>query len=128
MTHSYINGVTWFLKVLYRCRADHLHLVEKSGPQGEPIRQAREQVLKAIHEGTGLYLDKVNSTGKGGTSTDGNQGRRFFQRRYLNVLKDYLMRSTKKMFYYYIDKYQRFSLSCHHPDKLMSQNSKVFVR
>ena len=96
VTHSYINGVTWFLKVLYRCRADHLHWVEKSGPQGEPIRQAREQVLKAIHEGTGLYLDKVNSTGKGGTSTDENQGRRFFSEEVLECLKGLLDEKHKE--------------------------------
>ena len=46
---------------------------------GEPTRKAKEQVLKVIQQETGLYLDQCNKAGgKGGTSTDGPQGRRFF--------------------------------------------------
>ena len=79
VTHSYINVTTWFLKVLYRCHIDHQHWIEKSGPLGEPIRKAKNQVLQTIHQATGLYLDQCNRAGgKGGNSTDGPQGRCFF--------------------------------------------------
>ena len=91
ITHSYINVTTWFLKVLYRCHIDYKNWVEKSGPLGEPIRQSRERVLGAILHATGLYLDQCNkANGKGGTSTDGNQGRRFFSEEVLGVISDLL--------------------------------------
>ena len=79
VTHSYINGTTWFLKVLYRCHADYQQWIEKSDVRGEPVRRAKDRVLEAIYTETGLYLDRVNTAGgKGGTSTNGPQGRRFF--------------------------------------------------
>ena len=79
VTDSYINVTTWFLKVLYRCHIDHQHWIEKSGPLGEPIHKAKNQVLETIHQATGLYLDQCNRAGgKEGNSTDGLQGRRFF--------------------------------------------------
>ena len=46
ITHSYINGTTWFLKVLYRCHADHPQWIESTGPSGDLIRKSKEEVLK----------------------------------------------------------------------------------
>ena len=73
------NGTSWFLKLLYRCHIDYQQWIEKSDPRGEPIRQSKDCLLSAIYEETGLYLDRINTAGgKGGTSTNGPQGRRFF--------------------------------------------------
>ena len=89
ITHSYINGTTWFLKLLYRCHIDFRHWIEKSGPLGEPLRHSKERVLGVILERTGLYLDVCNKAGgKGGTSTDGPQGRRFYSEELVPVLKE----------------------------------------
>lgn len=45
-------------------------------------------MLTAIHTDTGLYLDRVNTAGgKGGTSTNGPQGRRFFSEELIDTLK-----------------------------------------
>lgn len=87
ITHSYINGTTWFLKLLYRCNIDYRNWVEKSGPLGEPIRKAKKRVLDIIQTQTGLYLDSCNKAGgHGGTSTNGPQGRRFFSEELVPVL------------------------------------------
>ena len=42
VTHSYINGTTWFLKVLYRCHINYHHWVEHADPRGEHIRCAKD--------------------------------------------------------------------------------------
>ena len=41
VTHSYINGTTWFLKVLYWCPVDYQQWIERADVRGEPIRQAK---------------------------------------------------------------------------------------
>ena len=88
VTHSYINGTTWFLKVLYRCHAGYQQWIEKSGPRGEPIREAKDRVLEKIYQETGLYLDRVNAAGgKGGTSTNGPQGRQVFSEEVIEALE-----------------------------------------
>ena len=79
ITHSYINGCTWYMEMLYHCYADYQRWEEKSTALGEPIRRAKEIVRDSIHDETGLKLDYVNSAGaKGGTSTTGEQLRAFF--------------------------------------------------
>ena len=88
VTHAYINCTTWFLKVIYRCHAKHHRWIEMSDRRGDPIRRARDRVLDALRKETGLYLDKVDSTGKGGTSTNGNQGRRFFSEEIVVCLRN----------------------------------------
>ena len=76
ITHSYINVTKWFLKYVYRLNAEDFVWVEKKTVIGEHIRKAKERVFKMIVEDTGLVLDVVCSGGaKGGTSTDGKQGR-----------------------------------------------------
>ena len=71
ITHSYINVTTWFLKLLYRCHIDFKNWTEKSGPLGDPIRNAKDRVLDNILADTGLNLDRCSSGGHGGTSTNG---------------------------------------------------------
>ena len=88
VTHGYINCTTWFLKVIYRCHARHHCWIEKSDQRGDRIRRSRDRVLDALHTETGLYLDKVDSTGKGGTTTNGNQGRRFFSEEVVVCLRN----------------------------------------
>ena len=69
------HGILKFYTIVTDCQ----HWIEKSGPLGESIRKSKEQVLSIIHQATGLYLNQCNRAGrKGGTSTDGPQGRRFF--------------------------------------------------
>ena len=87
ITHSYINGTTWFLKVLYRCHADHPQWIESTGPSGDPIRKSKEEVLKKIRLETGLILDQCSTAGsKGGTTTNGPQGRRFYSVELINTI------------------------------------------
>lgn len=67
------------MKTLYRCYSDHQIWDEKKTVYGDPIRNAKDPVRDRIREETGLVLDFVNSIGgKGGTSTTGEQARRFF--------------------------------------------------
>ena len=87
VTHSYINVTSWFVKFLARCNANCQKWVEKSDHRGDPIRRGKDRVLKAIYEETGLYFEKVDSTGKGGSSTNGNQGRRFFSEEVIESIK-----------------------------------------
>jgi hypothetical protein len=77
ITHQYINGVTWILKIMYHLRSSLLNWSER-GVIKEQINKARELVLNEIEKATGLRLDKCELTGNSGTSTTGGQGRRFF--------------------------------------------------
>ena len=91
ITHSYINGCTWFLKLLYRCYTDYRKWEEKSSAFGDPVREAKEEVRDAIKEATGLKLDYVNSAGgHTGTSTTGEQARRFFSDTSRPIIKELL--------------------------------------
>ncbi|CAF1467991.1 unnamed protein product [Didymodactylos carnosus] len=77
ITHQYINGVTWILKIIYHLRSSVLNWSER-GVIKEQINKARELVLNEIEKATGFRLDKCELTGNSGTSTTGGQGRRFF--------------------------------------------------
>ncbi len=90
ITHSYINGTTWFLKMLYRCNIDYKVWDMKAGYSDHLIK-SKETVQEEIKKKTGLRLDYVNSAGgKGGTSTDGKQGRRFFTDELITVIDELL--------------------------------------
>ena len=90
ITHSYINGCTWFLKLLYRCHCDYRKWEEKAG-FGQHLQRSKDDVREVIKERTGLRLDYVCAAGgKGGTSTDGKQGRRFFSNELVPVITDLL--------------------------------------
>ena len=89
ITHSYINGTTWFLKLLYRCHIDWKNWVQPgTGDLGTPLEHSRDRVLYMIEESTGLVLDQCNTAGgKGGTTTNGPQGRRFYSEETINVIE-----------------------------------------
>ena len=53
---------------------------------GKHIRRGTEEVLDIILEDTGMPLEQVNGS-KGGTSTDGNSGRRFFSEELIDSIK-----------------------------------------
>lgn len=90
ITHSYINGTTWYLKMLYRCHADFKKWVEKAG-YTDHLQQSKNEVRQFIKTKSGLKLDYVNSAGgKGGTSTDGKQGRRFYSDELIEVIGELL--------------------------------------
>ena len=56
---------------------------------GEHIRRGKDRVFNTILENTGMPLDVVNGpNSKGGTSTDGNSGRRFFSEELVSSLKE----------------------------------------
>lgn len=96
ITHSYINVTTWFLKVLYRLNSEYFVWTESQTVLGEHIRKGKERVFDGILSDTGLCLDVVCSGGaKGGTSTDGKQGRRFFSEEVVCTLK----RLTKEKYH-----------------------------
>ena len=89
ITHGYINGVNWFLKLLYRCYTDYRCWVEHADPRGHPIRKAKEDVLDILEDRHGLYLDQcAGACEMTGTSTTGGQGRRFFSEEVLPTLRE----------------------------------------
>ena len=88
--------VNFFLKFFYRINAEYFVWEESKTVLGEHIRKGKERVLKNIKEDTGLVLDVVCTGGaKGGTSTDGKQGRRFFSEELIPTLQ----RSTKEKYH-----------------------------
>ena len=63
--------------------------IERSDPRGDKIRRSKIKVVERIQEKTGLVLDQVNKAGeKGGTTTNGPQGRRFFSEETIDVIKE----------------------------------------
>ena len=97
ITHAYINGTGWFLKFLYRCHIDYRSWIEHSDPRGEPIRRSKERVLKHLEENHGLILDRCAAGGeKTGTSTTGNQGRRFFSEEVIETIEDLVPEKYKE--------------------------------
>ena len=88
VTHSYINVMSWFLKVLYRCNISFESWVEKSTVLGEPIRKAKVRVQNKL-ESVGIIVDRVSgANSKGGTSNDGNTARKFFTETYVDLIAD----------------------------------------
>ena len=82
--HSYINVTSWFVKVLARLNCEDLRWTEKQNPLGDHIRAGTTRVIKVIEENTGLRLSQVaGPLEKGGGSTTGGQGRRFFEEKTL---------------------------------------------
>ena len=75
--------------MLYRCNIDFKKWVEKAG-YCDHLKKSKE-VREVIKKKTGLRLDYVNSAGgKGGTSTDGKQGRRFYSDELIPVIEKLL--------------------------------------
>ena len=79
LTHAYINGTHWFIKLLARAYIDYRSWVEKSNMFGDPIRKSTADVLDIIYRELGMRLEAVCGTGgKTGTSTTGQLGRKVF--------------------------------------------------
>ena len=73
ITHSRINVMTWFLKVLCSCLISFESWIEKSTVLGEPICKSKDRV-RGILENVGLIVDQVSgANAKTGTSNDGNR-------------------------------------------------------
>ena len=88
ITHGYINGTNWFLKLLYRCYTDYRCWVEHADPRGDHIRKAKKEVLSILYDKHGLTLDQcAGACEKTGTSTTGGQGRRLFSEEVLPTLR-----------------------------------------
>lgn len=96
ITHSYINGCSWFFKVLYHCYID-LKVWTEKGQYLCRLNKAKDEVRDVIQKSTGLRLDQVNPVcAKGGTSTDGKQARRFFEAKTEQVLQELLGKNSNK--------------------------------
>ena len=96
ITHSYINGCSWFLKIMYRCHADYPIWVERAGYK-QVLDSSKNKVRDTIKEKTGLMLGYVCTAGaKGGTSTDGKQARRFFSDELTLVLSELLSKNNNR--------------------------------
>ncbi|CAF1392706.1 unnamed protein product [Didymodactylos carnosus] len=79
LTHQYINGTAWFLRIFYHIVADILVWTVRGAEGQQKIKEAKQVLLRHIEDKTGLRLDQVDcSGGNTGTSTTGGQGRRFF--------------------------------------------------
>ena len=79
LTHQYINGTSWFLHILYRAKANLLTWAIRGEENQKRLKTAKDSVVTSIQEKTGLKLDQMDSSaGNTGTSTTGQQGRRFF--------------------------------------------------
>ncbi|CAF0796555.1 unnamed protein product [Didymodactylos carnosus] len=78
ITHQYINGTQWFLKIIYHLRAHILSWSERGETVKNRVKKAREIVVNEIQASTDLSLDQCDSSGNSGTSTTGGQGRKFF--------------------------------------------------
>ena len=105
ITHPYINVMTWFLKVLYRCHISFESWIEKSTVLGEPIRKSKDRVRDRL-ENVGLIVDKVSrANAKTGTSNDCKTARNFFSQTHVYVIvgcadmkyKDMISKIRKKL-------------------------------
>lgn len=98
LTHSYINGANWLLKLLYRCHAKY-HRWELKARMFDKVEKSRKRVKSIIMKNTGLNLDGVCRAGaKGGTSSDGPQGRRLFSEELIETFKEILNNEHKDNF------------------------------
>ena len=85
-----MNADDWLFHIDYR------NWVKRSGPLGAPLEASRIRVLSVIERMTGMKLDVVCSAGaKGGTSTDGNRGRRLFSEEFIPCMTAFKLLVTK---------------------------------
>ena len=80
ITHQYINGTSWILKIMSHMRANILSWVIDDKDKQDRISKEKEIILEVIQDKTGLRLDQCDSSSSktGDTSTTGGQGRKFF--------------------------------------------------
>lgn len=88
ITHTFINGASCFFKFLIRVVLDYRHWIEHKDPRGQPLRNEKARLQKHIRDKTGLRIDECASSGFGGTSTDGNTGRRFLSAEMNYILQE----------------------------------------
>ena len=82
--------------ILCRCYANWPVWVVRAGYE-DRLSKSKDDVREAIANATGLRLDYVNPVcAKGGTSTDGKQGRRFFSPQIKPVLEQLLSKTSNK--------------------------------
>ena len=86
ITHSYINCLGWFMKVLYRCHILYECWIEKSTVIGDPIQHAKDRVQVNFKEHGHIFDQVCGANGKGGTSNDGNQASRSFSQKYGEIV------------------------------------------
>ena len=97
ITHSYINGTTWFLKLLYRCYSNYRCWIEYTDKRGDSVRRAKSKVLKILEDRHGLILNQCASgTAKTGTATTGGQGRRLCSEEVVQTLSDIIPEKYKE--------------------------------
>ena len=97
VTHGYINGVRWFVKLLSHVRINWntwKEVCEAKG--GAHVKQSKEAILAAVLDKTGMRIEQVQQGGHGGTSTDGNAGRRFFSEEILPIFDVLLPKDNQR--------------------------------
>ena len=97
VTHSYINVMTWFLKVVYRCHISYESWVEKATVLGDPIRKAKKRVQAKLRM-VGLFVEEVSSgNASTGTSNSGNTARDFFSETHRDIIVDCVEEKYKEV-------------------------------
>ncbi|CAF3971491.1 unnamed protein product, partial [Rotaria sp. Silwood1] len=88
ITHQYINGTSWILKIMSHMRANVLAWAIHGKDKQDQISKEKKAILKIIQGKTGLRLDQCDSSSSttGGTSTTGGQGRKFFSHEVRDIL------------------------------------------
>ncbi|CAF1445777.1 unnamed protein product [Didymodactylos carnosus] len=89
ITHQYINGTSWFRKIMSHMRADILSWTVRGKDKQEHIEKEKSIIIATIQTKTGLRLNQCdsNSFTTGGTSTTGGEGRKFFSYEVRDVLR-----------------------------------------
>ncbi len=99
VTHSYINGTSWFVKLIARCRINYTRWSHLSNRRGEALTRSNQVVIDTIQRRTGLVLEQLTKHGgKSGNETTGNQGRKFFSEIMIPVIKELTSNATNHSF------------------------------
>jgi hypothetical protein len=78
VTHQYINGTTWFLKVMYHMTSNLLQWTARGQTNQDQIAKAKSTIMADIEKKTGLQFEQHDATSHtGGSTTTAQQGRRF---------------------------------------------------
>ena len=97
ITHSYINGTTWFLKLLYRCYSNYRCWIEYTDKRGDSVQREKSKVLKVLEDRHGLILNQCASgTAKTGTAITGGQGKRLCSEKVVQTLSEIIPEKYKQ--------------------------------
>ena len=59
ITHSYINGISWFCKVLSRVMSKvHVWKLSSYGTQSARVQQAKDKLLNFIKDNVGITVER----------------------------------------------------------------------